>query len=84
MLVSTGQLSRIPTTRQKSSAATTQPWRTSELDNCVGSGTTGVACVNTGRWFIGMEKVPDYFEIACERIETAATPANPVKTDLLE
>ena len=38
------------------------------LDNCMGSGTTGVACVNTGRKFIGIEKDPDYFEIASKRI----------------
>lgn len=36
------------------------------LDNCMGSGTTGVACANTGRRFIGMEMDPGYFEI-CER-----------------
>lgn len=38
------------------------------LDNCMGSGTTGVACVNTGRQFIGMEKEPEYFEIAKRRM----------------
>lgn len=41
------------------------------LDNCMGSGTTGVACVNTGRNFIGIEKDPGYFEIAERRIEEA-------------
>jgi site-specific DNA-methyltransferase (adenine-specific) len=41
------------------------------LDNCMGSGTTGVACANTGRRFIGIEKDPDYFEIAKSRIEQA-------------
>ena len=39
------------------------------LDNCMGSGTTGVACVNTGRKFIGMEMDAGYFEIARQRIE---------------
>jgi site-specific DNA-methyltransferase (adenine-specific) len=39
------------------------------LDNCMGSGTTGVACLNTNRNFIGMEKDDKYFEIACERIK---------------
>ncbi|URP83733.1 hypothetical protein [Escherichia phage S192] len=34
------------------------------MDNCMGSGTTGVACVNTGRRFIGIEKDDEYFEIA--------------------
>ena len=38
------------------------------LDNCMGSGSTGVACVNTGRNFIGMELDSYYFEIARERI----------------
>lgn len=39
------------------------------LDNTMGSGTTGVAAGNTGRNFIGIEKDPDYFEIAKRRIE---------------
>ena len=38
------------------------------LDNCMGSGSTGVACVNTGRNFIGMELDKQYFEIAKRRI----------------
>ena len=41
------------------------------LDNCMGSGSTGVACVNTNRNFIGMELENNYFEIAKERIEKA-------------
>lgn len=41
------------------------------LDNCMGSGTTGVACVNTGRNFIGIERDPEYFRIASERIAAA-------------
>lgn len=41
------------------------------LDPFMGSGTTGVACVQTGRKFIGIEIDPDYFEIAKKRIETA-------------
>ena len=41
------------------------------LDNTMGSGTTGVACVNTGRHFIGIEKEQKYFEIAKERIASA-------------
>lgn len=41
------------------------------LDNCAGSGTTGVACANTGRYFIGIERDPEYFEIARSRIEQA-------------
>lgn len=38
------------------------------LDNCMGSGTTGVACVNTERKFVGIEKDAVYFEIARNRI----------------
>lgn len=38
------------------------------LDPCMGSGTTGVACKNTGRQFIGIEKDPDYFTLAQTRI----------------
>lgn len=41
------------------------------LDNCMGSGSTGVACVNTGRDFIGIEKDDHYFEVAKERIAKA-------------
>lgn len=41
------------------------------LDPFMGSGTTGVACVNTGRSFIGIELDPDYFRIAKERIDSA-------------
>ena len=41
------------------------------LDNTMGSGSTGVACVNTNRNFIGMELDADYFKIAKERIEKA-------------
>lgn len=39
------------------------------LDNTMGSGTTGVACKNAGREFIGIERDPDYFSIAKKRIE---------------
>jgi len=38
------------------------------LDNCMGSGTTGVACKNLNRNFIGIELDPDYFKIAEKRI----------------
>ena len=38
------------------------------LDNCMGSGTTGVACKNTNRNFIGIEKDENYFKIAEQRI----------------
>ena len=39
------------------------------LDNCMGSGSTGVACINTNRNFIGMELDENYFNIAKERIK---------------
>ena len=39
------------------------------LDNCMGSGSCGIACLNTGRSFIGIEKDDGYFEIAWNRIE---------------
>lgn len=39
------------------------------LDNCMGSGSTGVACLNTNRKFIGIELDDKYFEIAKKRIE---------------
>lgn len=41
------------------------------LDNCMGSGTTGVACINTNRRFIGIEKDEKYFKIASNRINEA-------------
>lgn len=41
------------------------------LDPCMGSGSTGVAAIKLGRKFIGCEVVPEYFEIACERIAAA-------------
>ena len=41
------------------------------LDPFMGSGTTGVACMNLDRHFIGIEKDPEYFDIACKRISDA-------------
>ena len=41
------------------------------LDNCMGSGTTGVACANTVRKFIGIEQDEKYFQAASERIKRA-------------
>lgn len=38
------------------------------LDNCIGSGTTGVACANTGRKFIGVEMDEGYFNVAKDRL----------------
>jgi site-specific DNA-methyltransferase (adenine-specific) len=50
------------------------------LDNTMGSGTTGVACLNTDRSFIGIERDPTYFATAEARIDDvrAATPLFPV------
>ena len=45
------------------------------LDPFMGSGTTGVACAQLGRRFIGIEIEPRYFEIACHRIEAAQAAA---------
>ena len=50
------------------------------LDFTMGSGTTGVAAMNTGRRFIGIEMDDAYFDIACDRIE-AALAANPDLVD---
>ena len=41
------------------------------LDNCMGSGTTGVACLNLGRGFIGIESDAGYFHLAERRIAEA-------------
>jgi DNA modification methylase len=62
------------------------------LDPFMGSGTTGVACANLGRSFIGIEREPAYFDIACRRIAKAYEqprlfdePApKPVQPSLLE
>lgn len=52
------------------------------LDNCMGSGTTGVACMNLNRNFVGIEKDPKYFEIASKRVEEARTES--VRTLVIE
>lgn len=44
------------------------------LDNAMGSGTTGVACVKNDRKFIGIEKDESYFKIACNRISRTDAP----------
>jgi site-specific DNA-methyltransferase (adenine-specific) len=61
------------------------------LDPFMGSGTTGVACVALGRRFVGIEREPQYFDIACSRIDQACRqprlfadlPARPMQRDLL-
>ena len=46
------------------------------LGNCTGSGSTGVACINTNRKFIGIEMDEKYFEIACSRIKESLSQPN--------
>lgn len=53
----------------------TQPEQTI-LDPFMGSGTTGVAAVQAGRNFIGVEMNPEYFAVACERLEQAQRQAD--------
>jgi len=53
------------------------------LDFTMGSGTTGVACVNTGRNFIGIELDPTYFAIAEKRIATAQAGPVQERMDLI-
>lgn len=48
------------------------------LDNCFGSCSTGVACLNTNRRFIGIERDPTYFEIGSKRISEAFAARTPV------
>lgn len=46
------------------------------LDNCMGSGSTGIACINTNRDFIGIELNEKYFQVAKTRIENAKMEDN--------
>jgi len=46
------------------------------LDNVIGSGTTAIAAYNTGRRWIGIEKDPEIFDMACERIEKETRQQN--------
>lgn len=39
------------------------------MDNCIGSGTTAIACINTNRNYIGFELDKKYYDIACQRID---------------
>jgi site-specific DNA-methyltransferase (adenine-specific) len=48
------------------------------LDNTCGSGTTLVAAINTGRNAIGIERDPDYFQIASERVAKAQRAVGPI------
>ena len=50
------------------------------LDNCIGSGTTAIACINTNRQFIGYEIDPQYYKISLDRLNALKfTQANPKK-----
>ena len=51
------------------------------LDPYMGSGTTGVACANMGRRFIGIERERKYFDIACERISRAQAQGSLIPLD---
>ena len=46
------------------------------LDNCMGSGTTGIACINTNRKFIGIEIDKTYFDVAKKRIDEVYESVN--------
>lgn len=54
------------------------------LDNTFGSGTTGVACVNTNRKFIGIEKDQTYFDMAKERIQSTIDNKLSLETDITQ
>lgn len=49
------------------------------LDNTMGSGTTGIGCINTNRSFIGIEILPKYFELSRERLIAAIKKNNEIK-----
>ena len=51
------------------------------LDNCMGSGSTGVACLNTNRKFIGIELDENYYNIAFNRINNDLRETNNIKGD---
>jgi site-specific DNA-methyltransferase (adenine-specific) len=59
------------------------------LDPFMGSGTTGIACVELGRRFIGIEQDPTYFALACDRIRQAVaqgqlfTPSTKARQEVL-
>ena len=53
------------------------------LDNCMGSGSTGEAAINTGRKFIGIEKDAHYYKVAKERIKGAIENVKPTTGKIL-
>ena len=54
------------------------------LDNCIGSGTTAIACLNTERNFIGFELDKEYFEIAQNRIKERQNEISLLDVETLE
>lgn len=61
------------------------PYGATVLDPYMGSGTTGIACIRSGRRFIGIEKDPEHFKIAKERIELELmNPRNVRPAELLQ
>ena len=54
------------------------------LDNCMGSSSTGVACANTGRKFIGIEQEQRFFDISCNRLEALLAEPKQNVFDLAE
>lgn len=48
------------------------------LDNCAGSGSTALACINTNRSFIMIENDPDYYALMCERVQKRIKAINAV------
>ncbi len=49
------------------------------LDNCMGSGTTAVACINTGRNYIGFETDKKYYDLSVQRINSISNQLFPIK-----
>ena len=52
------------------------------LDNCIGSGTTAIACINTNRNYIGFEIEQKYYEIARKRIKESLEEKEKLKCQL--
>ena len=52
------------------------------LDPFMGTGTTGIAAINCGRGFVGIEKDRRWFDVACERLQSAAIAKRKEQLDL--
>jgi DNA modification methylase len=74
-----------PTQKPVSVISSLVGWTTNEgdivLDCFLGSGTTGVAAIQSGRKFIGIEKEEEYFDIACKRIEQTVAQGQLFETE---